>query len=314
MSIKRTVIPLMVLLVLVAATGCFNKTAQQDTAAPAGIGVIDLNKAVEVHPKYQQLLTLKKELNTIVAQAEVEQQQAAAKAKPQAGGLLPPDGAALNTALEQEFKEKMAAKQAELQQTLAAKAGDLHSKLETELKEYSSEVDQEYQPQIFNLQLKLKTVQLSQEELTALQAEVQKLQQIRSEKLAIKEKELSERMNASLAPEQAAAEQQLAAYAKELQAELAQKAAAASAEIAARNQASLDSLAPDPGAVTGQLAQQAGMKRQEIQVLEEFILQDVRDKAAKIAAERQLDSVIANVQVNVSAMDITEAVIAEFKK
>lgn len=304
----------MVLLVLVAATGCFNKTAQQDTAAPAGIGVIDLNKAVEVHPKYQQLLTLKKELNTIVAQAEVEQQQAAAKAKPQAGGLLPPDGAALNTALEQEFKEKMAAKQAELQQTLAAKAGDLHSKLETELKEYSSEVDQEYQPQIFNLQLKLKTVQLSQEELTALQAEVQKLQQIRSEKLAIKEKELSERMNASLAPEQAAAEQQLAAYAKELQAELAQKAAAASAEIAARNQASLDSLAPDPGAVTGQLAQQAGMKRQEIQVLEEFILQDVRDKAAKIAAERQLDSVIANVQVNVSAMDITEAVIAEFKK
>jgi len=304
----------MVLLVLVAATGCFNKTAQQDTAAPAGIGVIDLNKAVEVHPKYQQLLTLKKELNTIVAQAEVEQQQAAAKAKPQAGGLLPPDGAALNTALEQEFKEKMAAKQAELQQTLAAKAGDLHSKLETELKEYSSEVDQEYQPQIFNLQLKLKTVQLSQEELTALQAEVQKLQQMRSEKLAIKEKELSERMNASLAPEQAAAEQQLAAYAKELQAELAQKAAAASAEIAARNQASLDSLAPDPGAVTGQLAQQAGMKRQEIQVLEEFILQDVRDKAAKIAAERQLDSVIANVQVNVSAMDITEAVIAEFKK
>ena len=304
----------MVLLVLVAATGCFNKTAQQDTATPAGIGVIALNKAVEVHPKYQQLLTLKKELNTIVAQAEVEQQQAAAKAKPQAGGLLPPDGAALNTALEQEFKEKMAAKQAELQQTLAAKAGDLHSKLETELKEYSSEVDQEYQPQIFNLQLKLKTVQLSQEELTALQAEVQKLQQMRSEKLAIKEKELSERMNASLAPEQAAAEQQLAAYAKELQAELAQKAAAASAEIAARNQASLDSLAPDPGAVTGQLAQQAGMKRQEIQVLEEFILQDVRDKAAKIAAERQLDSVIANVQVNVSAMDITEAVIAEFKK
>lgn len=314
MSIKRTVIPLMVLLVLVAATGCFNKSAQQDTAAPAGIGVIDLNKAVEVHPKYQQLLTLKKELNTIVAQAEVEQQQAAAKAKSQAGGLLPPDGAALNTALEQEFKEKMAAKQAELQQTLAAKAGDLHSKLETELKEYSSEVDQEYQPQIFNLQLKLKTVQLNQEELTALQAEVQKLQQMRSEKLAVKEKELSERMNASLAPEQAAAEQQLAAYAKELQAELAQKAAAASAEIAARNQASLDSLAPDPGAVTGQLAQQAGMKRQEIQVLEEFILQDVRDKAAKIAAERQLDSIIANIQVNVSAMDITEAVIAEFKK
>lgn len=314
MSIKRTVIPLMVLLVLVAATGCFNKSAQQDTAAPAGIGVIDLNKAVEVHPKYQQLLTLKKELNTIVAQAEVEQQQAAAKAKPQAGGLLAPDGAALNTALEQEFKEKMAAKQTELQQTLAAKAADLHSKLGTELKEYSSEVDQEYQPQIFNLQLKLKTVQLNQEELTALQAEVQQLQQMRSEKLAVKEKELSERMNASLAPEQAAAEQQLAAYAKELQAELAQKAAAASAEIAARNQTSLDSLAPDPGAVTGQLAQQAGMKRQEIQVLEEFILQDVRDKAAKIAAERQLDSVIANVRVNVSAMDITEAVIAEFKK
>lgn len=314
MSIKRTVIPLLALLVLVAATGCFNKPAKQETAA-AGIGVIDMNKVVQVHPKYQQLMTLKKELNTIIAQAEAQQQQAAGRIKPQTGGQPAPDNAALNTALEQEFQEKMAVKQAQLQQTLTAKASDLHSKLETELKEYSSEVDQEYQPQIFNLQLKLKTVQLTKEEAVAQQAELEKLQKLRSEKLAAKEKELTERMNAFLAPEQAAVEQQLSAYAKELQAELSQKASAQSAEIAARNAAPpAVGLEADNSGLTGEFAQQAGMKRQEVNVLEEFIIQDVRDKTAKIAAERRLDTVIANVQVNVSAIDLTETVIAEFKK
>ncbi|QJW47771.1 hypothetical protein HA075_19635 [bacterium BFN5] len=56
------------------------------------------------------------------------------------------------------------------------------------------------------------------------------------------------------------------------------------------------------------------MKKQEVSVLEKAIVDDVRDMAAKVAAERQLDTIITNIQTNVNAVDITKAVIAEFKK
>jgi len=56
------------------------------------------------------------------------------------------------------------------------------------------------------------------------------------------------------------------------------------------------------------------MKQQEINVLEEYILNDIRDKAAKVAVERRLAAVLTGYKVNVSAVDITDPVIAAFKK
>jgi len=299
-------------MVFVAAftAGCFNKSAKDTNAIPASVGVIDMTKAVQAHPKYQQLIVLKQQLNTLIAQAQAKQQpiSSLSSAKPLQ------DHAALNTALEQEYKEKMSAKQSELHQALVAKADQLRSQLATEFKEYTEEIDKEYQPQIFSLQLKLKTLQLSKEEMASFQAELEKLQQTRSEKLTAKEKQLSEQMDKTMAPEQVAVEQELAAYSQQLNNQLAQKAAAKGAEIEARN--SFSAADANAAAVSNmrELEQQAGMKRQEISALEQAIIQDVRDKAAKVAAERQLDTIIANVQINVNAMDITEAVIAEFKK
>ena len=301
--------------VAIFAAGCFNKSAKDTNAIPANIGMIDMAKAVQAHPKYKDLVTLKQELNTLIAKGQAQaKQQAAAATAPIAAAPLQ-DSSALNAALEQEFKEKMAAKQAELHQMLLAKADALRQQFSTEMNDYTAEIDKEYQPKVFNLQLKLKTVQLSKEEMTSLQTEMENLQQTRHEKLAAKEKELSERMDAAMAPEQAVVEQQLADFSKQLNDQLAQKAAVKGAEISGRNQAAMGTIQPN-GADNGlrELEQQAGFKQQEVNVLEQTIMQDVRDKAAKVAAERQLDSVIANVQVNITAIDITEAVIAEFKK
>lgn len=313
--IKRTIIPLLVLMVFVAAftAGCFNKSAKDTNATPASVGVIDMTKAVQAHPKFQQLNALKQQFNTLIAQA---------KAKQQSGTSLPSvkplqDPAALNTVFEQEYKEKMSAKQSELHQRLAAKADQLRSQLGAEFKDYTGEIDKEYQPQIFSLQLKLKTLQLSKDEMAALQAELEKVQQIRNEKLAAKEKQLAEQMDKTMAPAQVAVEQELAAYSQQLNNQLAQKAAAKGAEIEARNSSLTDANSLANAAASNQIReieQQAGMKKQEVSVLEQAIVEDVRDKAAKVAAERQLDTIITNIQMNVNAVDITEAVIAEFKK
>lgn len=299
--------------VVAFTAGCFNKSAKDTNATSASVGVIEMTKAVQAHPKYQQLTILRQQLNTLIAQAQAKQQPVS--------GLSPAgmvqDHAALNTAFEQEYKEKMSAKQSELHQTLVAKADHLRSQLATEFKEYTEEIDKDYQPQIFSLQLKLKTLQLSKEEMASFQAELEKLQQTRSEKLAAKEKQLAEQMDKTMAPEQAAVEQELAAYSQQLNNELAQKAAAKGAEIAERNNLAANANNLANAAVANsmrELEQQAGMKRQEISTLEQAIIQDVRDKAAKVAAERQLDTIIANAQINVNAVDITEAVIAEFKK
>ncbi|MEG6585085.1 molecular chaperone Skp [Dendrosporobacter sp. 1207_IL3150] len=315
MLIKRTVIPFLVLMVSVAAftAGCFGKT-DKDTNTPSAIGIIDMNKAIQAHPKYQQLVLLKQQLNTISAQIDAEKVKAARQFSSMSSVITSPDNTALNTAFEQEFKEKMAGEQAELNAKLSAKADQARGKLTDELKAYTAEVDKEYHPQIFSIQLKLKTVQLSKEEMTDLQNQLEQLQKSRNNKLADKERQLAAKMDAIMGPEQKAVEQQLAAYASQLNNELAQKAAAKSAAIEARNKSQALQPASSAVIVNPELEQQLGMKRQEVTVLEQFIIQDVRDKAAKIAAEGRLDSVITNIQVNVNATDITESVIAEFKK
>lgn len=311
--IQRANIPLFVLMVFVVAftAGCFNKPAKDTNISPVSTGVIDIAKAVQAHPKYQQLTSLKQQLNMIIAQAQAKQQSVPSPL------LVNPtqDNAALNTALEQEYKEKISAKQSELHQGLVVKADQIHNQLAAELKEYTSELDKEYQPQIFSLQLKLKTLQLSKEEMAAMQAELEKLQQTRSEKLAAREKQLAEQMNRIMDPEQVAVEKELAAYSQQLNSQLAKKAADKGAEIEARNNsaAANTNLANAIADNMHELEQQAGMKRQEISILEQAIIQDVRDKSAKVAAERQMDTIITNVQVNINAVDITQAVIAEFK-
>ncbi len=49
-------------------------------------------------------------------------------------------------------------------------------------------------------------------------------------------------------------------------------------------------------------------------MLQDSIIKDIQDKTAKIAAERGLEAVLGVYKVNISAVDITDAVIAEIKK
>jgi len=305
----------MILALMMLVAGCSTKKVQDTKEPQPLVGIVDMKKAVQSHPKYKQMLSLEQEVRSISAQAQA--QQAAMAQNAQKTLSLPEtsqeDLAELNKTFQQEFTEKMSLREKEVNTRLAAKENSIHQTLSDEFKVYTDEIDKEYQPQIFNLQLKLKTVQLAKEEAASLQEQLETLQTQRAEKIAEKQKQLAGQMAEKMAPDKAAAQQELEAYSKQVNQELSQKAAAKQQEIAARNMQTL-SLPGNTEQESGNGQQQAMMKQQELQALQDSIIQDINDKTGKVAIESGLEAVLANVTVNVSGVDITAAVIAECNK
>ena len=297
--------------VTLLAAGCGGKqAAEEKKAAPiAQIGIVNVQKVIQSHPRYAAYQDLQKQYNTLVAQAESQQQTRQEQAGPT--GISDSALQGIHETLNQEFNTKMTAKQDEINSRLSQKAEQISRDLSAEFESYGKEVDQTYQPQIFSLQLKLKTVQLSKEEAEQLQKQLETLQAERAGKLAAKEKELGDKLNAAMTAEKAAAGKELDAYAAQLNAGLEQQGAAKAAELASRMQ-------PPPAqqvspAQAG-LEQKIGLKQQEIMAMENAIMKDVADKAGKIAAARNLEAVLGQYLVNVTAVDITDDVIREVGK
>jgi Skp family chaperone for outer membrane proteins len=305
----------MILALMMLVAGCSTKKVQDTKEPQPLVGIVDMKKAVQSHPKYKQVLSLEEEVRSISAQAQAQQAAMAQSAQNMLN--LPEtsqgDLAELNKTFQQEFTEKMSLKEKEVNTRIAAKENSIHQTLSDEFKVYTDEIDKEYQPQIFNLQLKLKTVQLAKEEAASLQEQLETLQTQRAEKIAEKQKRLAEQMAEKMAPDKAAAQQELEAYSKQVNQEISQKAAAKQQEIAARNMQTL-SLPGNTAQESGNGQQQAMMKQQELQALQDSIIQDINDKTGKVAIESGLEAVLANVTVNVSGVDITAAVIAECNK
>lgn len=294
----------------ILAAGCGGKQAAEEKKAPpvAQIGIVNVQKVIQAHPRYAAYQDLQKQYNTLVAQAESLQQTTQQQAGPT--GVSDSALQGINETLNQEFNTKMTAKQDEINSRLSQKAEQISRDLSAEFESYGKEVDQTYQHQIFSLQLKLKTVQLTKEETEQLQKQLETLQTERAGKLAAKEKELGDKMNAAMAAEKAAAGKELDAYAAQLNADLEQQGAAKAAELASRmQQLPVKQVSP----VQAELEQKMGMKQQEIMAMENAIMKDVADKAGKIAAARNLEAVLGQYLVNVTAVDITDDVIRELK-
>lgn len=289
--------------------GCSHSTPETKPPEAPQLGVISMDKAVQSHPKYQEWQNHKQQAVTIKEQLAVTAGKGITQS--QAAINLPGNMAAsIQSAAEQEFKVKIAAKQQELQARLLEQAGKKRHELAAQLEAYAGELSQQYQPQLFNLQLKLQTVRMDEQQAAAFKQEMDALKAEQAAKLSAKEQEIAQQLEAALAPEKAAMEQELAAYAAQLNSEIESKLSAQTAELSAK-------LTQPPAALSAAdstLQQQLGMKQQEIKVLEEVILNDIRDKTAKIAVERGLEAVLTGQQVNVRAVDLTDAVIAVIKK
>lgn len=281
--------------------GCGSQQAKTTgPAAKSAMGVIDMEKAVKAHPKYGEVERLQKEYAALAARLDAERAQGLTPA-----GLPGLGGAGLEQAAAKEFQARMAAREAEVRTKLDAAADKARRDMAAELDAYAAELDKEYQPQLFSLQLKLKTLQLSKEETAALQGEVDRLQKERAAKLAARQQELFAKADTVMKAQQAEAEREMAAFAQALNSELAGRVAGQQAAMAGRAQA------PPPAADGVQRLDAAG---RELAALQELIVGDVQGKVAKVAAEKGLDTVLGQVTANVSAVDVTAAVIAEFKK
>ena len=116
-------------------------------------------------------------------------------------------------------------------------------------------------------------------------------------------------MSQIMAEKQADAKRQLDSYAQTTHQTIASDLAAQQVQTAGRNTAQTA-----PNAAKSEKEQQLAMKQQEITALEDWIRGDIRNKAAKIAAENGLEAVVTNVKVNVNAKDITDALIAACNK
>ena len=284
--------------------GCGSQQAKTTPPAQSKIGLIVMETAIKAHPKYADVQRLQKDYAALSARIDAEQAQSLA-----AGAGLPATGspAGLEQAAAKEFEARMTAKEAEVRTRLQAAADQVGRGMEADLDAYARELDQEYQPQIFSLQLKLKTVQLSKEEVAPLQAEIDRLQKERAAKISVRQQELIAKNDAVMRGKQSEAEKELTAYAQSLNGELAGKLAGRQAEMANR--------IATPEATGGTAAaEKLAATDRDIAALQEAIILDIRDKAAKVAVQSGLDTVLAEVKVNVSATDITEAVIAQFKK
>lgn len=317
-AIKQQTTPIRFLVILLLSavffTGC-SRSATPETKSPITpqVGVIDMDKAVKAHPKYPEWQKLKQQAATMSQRLSMNAGQAASPAEPPPSIDMQGSAATgLQTAAEQEFNAKMAAKQRELQAVLDQKANQIQNELAAKHSVYAEELDEEYRSQIFNYQLKLQTIRMDEQQAAEVKKKLDDLKAEQAGKMAAKEKELSQSLAALMEPEKAAMQEELSRYAGQIQAELNARTSARMATIA--GQTGQEITAPAPTAVNLQVEQQLGMKQQEIDVLEEYMLNDIRDKAGKVAIERNLDTVLTGYQVNVTAVDITNAVIAAFKK
>ena len=302
------------LIVATFIAGCGTKQTQDTKTTASPIGIIDMEKAIQGHPKYNEFLELEKQAQEIADQLKTEQFEITNQAEfpqfhPEEGNKTMDE---LGKASEQEFNAKMTAKQAELSPKLNKKAEEIHLSLSQELEAYKAQVDKEYQSPIFNLELKLSTLQLTKEEGALLQGELESLRSKRYTAINEKSEQLAGRMNELMADEKAAVDKELAAYAQGLNEELSKQTGIRQAEIVARMDQ--QKILAKPEQPFNEREEQLVMKRQEIAALQGFIVENIREKVAKLAIDNEYEVVLSHVAVNIKAVDITSMVIAECNK
>ncbi|MBP2632632.1 MAG: outer rane chaperone Skp (OmpH) [Firmicutes bacterium] len=295
---------------LLKATGGDSKSPTT-VATQTDIGIIDMNKALKAHPKYQELVRLKKELNTLAAQDE-EAQNFTTDNRVPAGNQ-----GALDDAMQQKQNEALIAKHAEINERLKRKNKDLTDQFEKEFDAEVVKINAYYQPMIFDLKLKLETANITEEARKELNEKRMNLDNERTQKIGQKQQEFKNKINAIMEEESKKGEIELAAERKQIEEATKAEKNVQQEKINTRNNQEMSNQNEIVKLDVNQIAKgkEAGIyKEQEIAVLEESMKNDILGKVAKIAIEKKLVTVLAAVEINVSAMDITDLVIAEFKK
>lgn len=273
-------------------------------------GLVDMDQVIAAHPHYEQLEKLKKERNTLMLSME-KTRQAGVDASPPAI-----DFSAIDRLMNQEKTEKMKAKLQELNGVLQKQELVFREAHQPAYEAALKDIDGQYTHKIFNLELKLKTLQVSPEAATEIQGQIDKLKAEQMQKMQEQQQQFFVKISGLMQEAQAKAKQELDAYSAAVDAELLEKARKQVDEQQSRNHLAMaeksNGLQLDLNNVGNKQAELED-KEKEIAVLEEKIVGEIVAKVGQIAEENKLSVVLAQVQVNINAQDITPLVVKAFK-
>lgn len=269
---KMSVIFLLLFLLL-GSTGCgVNPATPQTPAKQQGpvYAMADMQKILESHPERTKL-------------RQMEQ------------ALALSDGAektrnALIDAAKAEFETAMKIRQNQDQDMIEKRQAALAEQLTEERRQFIDTLEAEYRPLLFNIELKLKSLQNSSNESQALQQEKTRLENERQQKLKQKEDELAARF-----------QREMNAYAQQVR----EKSETYAQQWMDDRMRELEKPVMSP---------EQEKQRQEIVVLSGRIMQEARTAVAKVAEREKIDVVWLKPAVRKPVKDITELVIQEIGK
>lgn len=254
--------------ILMGSAGCATTSPVPPIKPPETVhAMVDVQKALEAHPKRAAL-------------RQLEQDLAAADAK------MADNTAAMDTA-RQEYESAMKIRQNEDRAALEKKQTQLGDTLNEERRIFIEALEAEYRPQLFNLDLKIQTVQRSPSETQALQKEKEQLETQRNGKLKEKEAELATRFQNEMDAFAAELSRQSEAYANKWTEDRMQQ---------------LQKSAVSP---------EQDKQRQQIVELSSRMIQDIRAAVAKVAAQEKIEMVWLRPVVRQPLKDITDSVVRE---
>lgn len=295
----------LVLLLIPVLAGCKKSLPETNSATPS-IGILDLTKTINAHPRYKEMQKIEQEIAKIQAEAARSQEKSSENlSMPGLGNT------GYQQALDQQMNAQLAHKRNELAQSLDSKMAALKLEVNQQLADYAKELDKTYQPEVLSLQLKMQTVQMTQEERDAAKKRLDELQEQRMQKLQKQQESLEQDIRPRFEQEQKQAEEQF----RQFHARLLEEANSQMGEqrkIMEARRAEMAAGIPAPAAGYGNSELQVLLEQRE--KLGQIILKEIKDAAARIAAKENLEAVIVKYRQNIQAMDITGAVIAEINK
>lgn len=275
------------------------------------IGVIDLKQVMQAHPKYQELVKLRKERNILAAAAAV---------KTEFNLTNPPpviDAQTFDDSIKQKSSQKIEENKSKLDQMISTQKKNLIVSMAAQRETDLEAVREKYRNDIFNLQLqyiKYDNLKPNKEATQQIDAAIEAEKQKRNRELNAVNAQYDNNIQHSLQSfiEQKSKEQQV--FTANLLQQLQQEAAVNRQQAQNRDdQAMKDLTIPFSVDDVMQKNEAINNKDKEITVLEDLINKDIAGIAAKVALTNHLECVFANVEVNIHALDITDDVMKEFK-
>ncbi|KMO86704.1 membrane protein [Megasphaera cerevisiae DSM 20462] len=276
-------------------------------AAPAApvYAYADLEHVIMSHPRYSTYHHLELEYNAMIAQYQFEQwnysRQAEVEGK--AAKNFAVSDAIGTDAMNQELKAKVALKENELNNGLQQQ----YEQLLQEKKKTYPVISSEDNLKIVNLQLKLRTLVLSDEERKAAQEQLQTL--MRSVGTASGTEQTTAEIAVAMAPYREKAKKELAAYAQQVKTDL--EGRRQDSHTAFQQQLSGLQNRPAPEVWNKEWKQKLDAKENEMKQVKEEIISDIREKAAAVAQEQGIDMIFGEYAGVGTAVDVTDDIIAK---